>query len=75
MTEHSILACHFAATAAREGPILILQDTTEYTIERVGDPLRVYLAEEVNFSIPTGIGNRDGVPQLRDIDSDKCFFL
>ncbi|MER8786056.1 hypothetical protein NKI25_31905 [Mesorhizobium sp. M0808] len=35
VTEHSVLAGHFAATAARvaasEGPILILQDTTEFT--------------------------------------------
>lgn len=34
VTEHSVLAGHFAATAARvaasEGPILILQDTTEF---------------------------------------------
>ncbi|MER9420766.1 hypothetical protein NKI95_33840 [Mesorhizobium sp. M0306] len=35
VTEHSVLAGHFAATAARiaasEGPILILQDTTEFS--------------------------------------------
>src|ERR1700761_7950001 len=34
VTEHGVLAGHFAATAARckvtEGPILILQDTTEF---------------------------------------------
>lgn len=52
------------------------------SIELGGDPLDnsaharircVDLAEEANFSLPAGIGNRDGVPQLRDIDSDKCF--
>ncbi|WP_246719616.1 transposase DNA-binding-containing protein [Methylocystis sp. H62] len=34
VTEHGVLSGHFAATAARskasEGPILILQDTTEF---------------------------------------------
>ncbi|WP_292191633.1 hypothetical protein [Mesorhizobium sp.] len=38
VTEHSVLAGHFAATAARvaatEGPILILQDTTEFFYSR-----------------------------------------
>ncbi|WP_280944759.1 IS4/Tn5 family transposase DNA-binding protein, partial [Mesorhizobium loti] len=38
VTEHSVLAGHFAATAARvvasEGPILILQDTTEFIYSR-----------------------------------------
>jgi hypothetical protein len=52
------------------------------TIEPASDPLDraaharvrcVDLAEEANFSIPAGIRNRDSVPQLRDIDSDKCF--
>lgn len=52
------------------------------SIEPGGDPLDnsaqalirgVELAEEANFSLPPGIRNRDGVPQLCDIDSDKCF--
>jgi hypothetical protein len=34
---------------------------------------RVNFAEEAYLSLPAGIRNRDGVPQLRDIDSDKCF--
>ncbi|WP_288142896.1 transposase DNA-binding-containing protein [Mesorhizobium sp.] len=38
VTEHSVLAGHFAATAARvaasESPILILQDTTEFIYSR-----------------------------------------
>ncbi len=38
VTEHSVLAGHFAATAARvaanKGPILILQDTTEFIYNR-----------------------------------------
>lgn len=38
VTEHGVLAGHFAATAARvaasEGPILILQDTTEFIYNR-----------------------------------------
>jgi hypothetical protein len=38
VTEHSVLAGHFAATEARvaasEGPILILQDTTESIYSR-----------------------------------------
>ncbi|WP_292332311.1 transposase DNA-binding-containing protein [Mesorhizobium sp.] len=38
VTEHSVLAGHFAATAARvaasEGPILILQDTSEFIYSR-----------------------------------------
>ncbi len=38
VTEHGVLAGHFAATAARvaatEGPILILQDTTEFIYSR-----------------------------------------
>ncbi|MER9776719.1 hypothetical protein NKJ22_31920 [Mesorhizobium sp. M0220] len=38
VTDHSVLAGHFAATAARvaakEGPILILQDTTEFIYSR-----------------------------------------
>ncbi|ESX11681.1 hypothetical protein X767_31415 [Mesorhizobium sp. LSJC264A00] len=51
-------------------------------IEPVGDPLDnsahalirgVDLADEANFSLPAGIRNRDGVPKLCDIDSDKCF--
>ncbi|MCA0022881.1 MULTISPECIES: hypothetical protein, partial [unclassified Mesorhizobium] len=33
----------------------------------------VDLAEEPNLSLPAGFRNRDGVPQLSDIDSDKCF--
>jgi hypothetical protein len=40
VTEHGILAGHFAATAVRcaasEGPILILQDTTEFIYRRLG---------------------------------------
>ncbi|RWM43930.1 MAG: hypothetical protein EOR78_36285, partial [Mesorhizobium sp.] len=34
VTEHSVFAGHFAATAASEGPILILQDTTEFIYSR-----------------------------------------
>ncbi|WP_244670556.1 transposase DNA-binding-containing protein [Rhodoplanes elegans] len=38
VTEHGVLAGHFAATAERcaasEGPILILQDTTEFIYSR-----------------------------------------
>lgn len=38
VTEHGVLAGHFAATAARvtasEGPVLILQDTTEFIYSR-----------------------------------------
>ena len=38
VTEHGVLSGHFAATAARskasEGPILILQDTTEFIYSR-----------------------------------------
>ena len=38
VTEHGVLAGHFAATAARvaatEGPILVLQDTTEFIYNR-----------------------------------------
>src|ERR1700712_2363631 len=38
VTEHGVLAGHFAATAARsaasEGPILLLQDTTEFIYSR-----------------------------------------
>ena len=51
-------------------------------IELGGDPLNnaaharircVDLAEEANLPLPAGVRNRNGVPQLRDIDSDKCF--
>jgi hypothetical protein len=53
-----------------------------YPIELGGDPpdnsahaliRRIDLAEEANLSLPASVRNRDGVPQLRDIDSDKCF--
>ncbi|MER8461139.1 hypothetical protein NKH24_34960 [Mesorhizobium sp. M1300] len=51
VTEHSVLAGHFAATAARvaanEGPILILQDTTEFIYSRAQrtPPARAALRE------------------------------
>ena len=35
----------------------------------------IHLAKEADLSLPAGIRNRDGVPQLRDIDSDKCFSI
>ncbi|MER8900033.1 hypothetical protein [Mesorhizobium sp. M0676] len=46
VTEHSVLAGHFAATAARvaasEGPILILQDTTEFIYSRAHGQNRLH---------------------------------
>ena len=51
-------------------------------IEPAGDPLDdaahaqircVDLPEEANFSLPAGLCDCECVPQLRDIDSDKCF--
>jgi hypothetical protein len=51
-------------------------------IELGGDPLDnaahacigcIDLAEVANLALPAGLGNRDGNPQLRDIDSDKSF--
>jgi len=53
-------------------------------IELGGDPLNnaaharircVDLAEEANLPLPAGVRNRNGVPQLCDIDSDKCFLM
>ncbi|MBB6469163.1 hypothetical protein HNQ96_005052 [Aminobacter lissarensis] len=34
VTQHSVLAGHFAATAASEGPVLLLQDTAEFIYSR-----------------------------------------
>ncbi|MER8792536.1 hypothetical protein NKH71_32870 [Mesorhizobium sp. M0983] len=51
MTEHSVLAGHFAATAARvaasEGPILILQDTTEFIYSRA-QPDKIGFTKTIN---------------------------
>ena len=51
VTEHSVLAGHFAATAARiaasEGPILILQDTTEFIYSRT-KPGKIGFTKTVN---------------------------
>jgi hypothetical protein len=51
VTEHSILAGHFAAAAApvaaSEGPILILQDTTEFIYSRA-QPGKVGFTKTVN---------------------------
>ncbi|MBT1158625.1 hypothetical protein J1C56_23900 [Aminobacter anthyllidis] len=53
-----------------------------YSMELGGDPLDnaaharirgIDLAEEANLSLPARVRNRDGVPELRDINSDKCF--
>ncbi|WP_246696373.1 hypothetical protein [Mesorhizobium sp. SARCC-RB16n] len=50
-TEHSVLAGHFAATAARfaasEGPILILQDTTEFIYSRA-QPGKIGFTKTIN---------------------------
>lgn len=51
ITEHGVLAGHFAATAARcaasEGPILVLQDTTEFIYSRAR-PGKIGLIKTVN---------------------------
>ena len=51
VTEHGVLAGHFAATAARvaasEGPILILQDTTEFIYSRA-QPGKIGFTKTVN---------------------------
>lgn len=51
VTEHGVLAGHFAATAARckasEGPILILQDTTEFIYSRER-PERIGFTKTIN---------------------------
>lgn len=51
VTDHSILAGHFAATAARvaasEGPILILQDTTEFIHSRA-QPGKIGFTKTIN---------------------------
>ncbi len=51
VTEHSVLGGHFAATAARiaasEGPILILQDTTEFIYSRT-KPGKIGFTKTVN---------------------------
>lgn len=51
VTDHSILAGHFAATAARvaasEGPILILQDTTEFIYSRA-QPGKIGFTKTIN---------------------------
>ena len=55
VTEHGVLAGHFAATAARlaasEGPILILQDMTEF----------IYRRALIGGSPPSGYGPHDEV--------------
>ena len=51
VTEHGILAGHFAATASRcsasEGPILLLQDTTEFIYNRAR-PDRIGFTKTIN---------------------------
>ena len=51
VTEHGVLAGHFAATAARcaatEGPILLLQDTTEFIYSRAR-PDRIGFTRTIN---------------------------
>ncbi|WP_292413214.1 transposase DNA-binding-containing protein [Mesorhizobium sp.] len=51
VAEHSVLAGHFAATAARvaarEGPILILQDTTEFIYSRA-QPGKIGFTRTIN---------------------------
>ncbi|MER9684072.1 hypothetical protein NKJ23_33255 [Mesorhizobium sp. M0184] len=51
VTEHSVLAGHFAANAARvatnEGPILILQDTTEFIYSRA-QPGKIGFTKTIN---------------------------
>lgn len=51
VTEHGVLAGHFAATAARctasEGPILILQDTTEFIYGRT-NPGKIGFTRTIN---------------------------
>src|SRR4051794_12439479 len=51
VTEHGVLAGHFAATAARctanEDPILILQDTTEFIYSRAR-PERIGFTRTIN---------------------------
>lgn len=51
VTEHGVLAGHFAATAARcaasEGPILILQDTTEFIYSRA-QPGKIGFTKTIN---------------------------
>ncbi|MES0070567.1 hypothetical protein NKJ73_33465 [Mesorhizobium sp. M0074] len=57
VTEHSVLAGHFAATAARvaasEGPILILQDTTEFTYSRA-QPGKIGFTKTINAGATAG---------------------
>lgn len=51
VTDHSVLAGHFAATAARvaasDGPILILQDTTEFIYSRA-QPGKIGFTKTIN---------------------------
>ena len=51
VTEYGVLAGHFAATAARcaasEGPILILQDTTEFIFSRA-QPCKIGFTKTIN---------------------------
>ena len=65
--------------ACRSGLIAKMQ-----SIKSVGDPLNgpahacdtsVDFSEEANFSLTARIGNRDGVSQFGNIDSDKCFSI
>ena len=61
ITEHGVLAGHIAATAERvaasEGPILILQDTTEFIYSRV-QPGKIVFTKTINgarYKSPSGI--------------------
>ncbi|MCP1845944.1 hypothetical protein ACVIHI_008593 [Bradyrhizobium sp. USDA 4524] len=65
------------AIASRTGLV-----TEMHTTKPAGDPFndpahadrrRVDLTEEANLSFPACFRDRDGVFQLCDVDSDKCF--
>lgn len=65
LTEHSVLAGHFAATATRiaasEGPILLLQDTTEFTYSRA-QPSKIGFTKTIN-----GGRYKSGQPNVRTL--------
>lgn len=65
LTEHSVLAGHFAATATRiaasEGPILLLQDTTEFTYSRA-QPGKIGFTKTIN-----GGRYKSGQPNVRTL--------
>ena len=65
VTEHGVLAGHFAATAARvaasEGPILILQDTTEFIYNRA-QPGKIGFTKTIN-----GGRYKAGRPNVRTV--------